>query len=141
MWEAYFCSVFEMAENSRDARRREDLASFAQYNLDPTDLRDAAKWDDLSRDEDWENNSVYGLQRFELVEATQFRYVHKVTYCLYAELWKKHNRPDIGYQIHCHTDMAWWNHPAWNSEVQFEQPKTLMQGDDCCLFIQFLPSK
>jgi hypothetical protein len=141
LWEAYFCSVLEIAEKSRDTRRKEDLASFAQYNLDPTDLRDAAKWDELLREEDWENNSVYGLQSFELVEATQFRYVHKVTHCLYAELWKNHGRPDIGYQIHCRTDMAWWNHPAWNSEVRFEQPKTLMQGDDCCLFIQSLPGK
>jgi hypothetical protein len=47
-----------MAENSRETRRAEDLASFAQYNLDPTDLRDAAQWDILLREEDWENNSV-----------------------------------------------------------------------------------
>jgi hypothetical protein len=141
LWEAYLGSVLEMAEISRETRRGEELASFAQYNLDPTDLRDAAKWDGLLREEDWENNPVYGLQDFELVEATQFRYAHKVTYCLYAELWKKYGRPDIGYQIHCRTDMAWWNHPAWNSEVQFEQPKTLMQGDDYCLFIQSLPGK
>ena len=141
LWQVYLGSVLEMAENSRETRRAEDLASFAQYNLDHTDLRDAAKWDGLLREEDWENNSVYGLQRFELIEATQHRYAHKVTYCFYAELWKKHGRPDIGYQIHCRTDMAWWNHPAWNSEVQFEQPKTLMQGDDYCLFIQSLPGK
>lgn len=141
LWEAYYGSVLEMAENSRGTRRAEDLASFAQYNLDPTDLRDAAKWDDLLREEDWENNSVYGLQKFELVEATQSRYVHKVTYCLYAELWKLHGKPEIGYQIHCRTDMAWWHRPAWNPDVQFEQPKTLMQGDDCCLFIQTLSGK
>jgi hypothetical protein len=141
LWEAYLGSVLEMAENSRETRRVEDLASFAQYDLDPTDLRDAAKWDDLLREEDWENNSVYGLQTFELVEATRFRYIHKVKYCLYAELWKKHGRPDIGYQIHCRTDMAWWNRPAWNPDVHFEQAKTLMQGDDCCLFIQTLPSQ
>lgn len=141
LWETYLNAVLEMAENSREARRAEDLASFAQYNLDPNDLRDAAKWDDLLHEEDWENSSVYGLQNFELVEASQFRYVHKVTYCFYAELWKKHGRPDIGYQIHCRTDIAWWNRPAWNSDVEFEQPETLMQGDDYCLFIQSLPSK
>ena len=140
LWEAYLGAVLDMAENSRAARRAEELASFAQYNLDPTDLRDAAKWDNLLREEDWENNSVYGLQEFELVEATRFRYAHKVTYCFYAELWKQHGSPEIGYQIHCRTDMAWWNRPAWNPEVQFEQPKTLMQGADCCLFIQSLPN-
>jgi len=139
--EAYYGSVLEMAENSRETRRVEDLASFAYYNLNPTDLCDAARWDDLLREEDWENNPVYGLQEFELIEATQFRYEHKITSCYYAELWNKQGRPDIGYQIHCRTDMAWWNRPAWNPEVQFEQPKTLMQGNDCCLFIQYLPGK
>ncbi|HSQ18134.1 MAG TPA: L-2-amino-thiazoline-4-carboxylic acid hydrolase [Anaerolineales bacterium] len=130
-----------MAEDSRQTRQAEDLASFAEHHLDPHDLRDAARWDDLLRQQDWQNNSVYGLQAYELVEATPCRYVHKVTRCYYAECWHKHGRPDIGYQIHCRTDMAWWNRPAWNADVQFEQPKTLMQGDDCCLFIQTLPGE
>ena len=141
LWEAYLGSVLEMAENTREVRRTEDLAAFEQHGLDPTDLRDAAKLDDLLREEDWENNSVYGLQSFELVEATKDRYVHKVTYCDYSELWKEQGRPDIGYQIHCRTDMAWWDRPAWNPKVRFEQPKTLMQGQDCCVFIQSIPKK
>ncbi|OGO07615.1 MAG: hypothetical protein A3K46_00170 [Chloroflexi bacterium RBG_13_60_9] len=141
LWEAYLGSVLEMAENSRETRRAEDLESFSHFGLDPTDLRDAAKWDGLMREEDWENNSVYGLQKFELVEATRLKYIHKVTYCLYADLWKEHGRADIGYQIHCRTDSAWWDRPAWNCEVRFEQPKTLMQGDDFCLFIQSIPTK
>jgi len=140
LWEAYFNSVLEVAENSREKRQIEDLASFTQYGLNPGDLRDAAKWDELLREEDWKNNSVYGLQDFELVEATKFNYVHKITHCLYAVLWKEHGKSDIGYQIHCRTDMAWWDRPAWNPEVRFEQPKTLMQGDDYCLFIQSLPN-
>jgi hypothetical protein len=141
LWETYLSAVMTMAENSRDERRVEDLESFRQHNLDPKDLRDAARWNELTREEDWENNSVYGLQDFELVEATRNRYVHKVTRCYYAELWKNHARTDIGYQIHCRTDMAWWDRPAWNPEVRFEQPKTIMQGDEYCLFIQYLPEK
>lgn len=139
LWESYFTAVMEMAERTREARRVEDLASFAQYHFDPNDLSDAARWDAILREEDWEENPVYGLQAFELVEATRSRYVHKVTACYYAELWNDHGLPDIGYQIHCRTDMAWWNRPAWNPQVRFEQPHTLMQGDDCCLFIQYLP--
>jgi hypothetical protein len=139
LWNAYLGSVLELAENTREKRREEDLASFAHYGLDPADLRDAAKWDEILRGEDWENNPVYGLQDFELVEATEHRYVHKVTRCLYADLWKEHGKTEIGYQIHCRTDMAWWDRPAWNLKVRFEQPKTLMQGNDCCLFIQSLP--
>ena len=49
--------------------------------------------------------------------------------------------PEIGYQIHCHTDQAWWDRPAWNPQVRFEQPKTLMQGDEYCLFVQYLPEE
>jgi hypothetical protein len=139
LWKAYLGAVLEMAENSREMRREEDLASFAQYGLDPTDLREAAKWDGLLREADWEHNPVYGLQDSELVRATECRYVHKITRCLYADLWKEHGRPDIGYQIHCRTDIAWWDRPAWNPKVRFEQPKTLMQGDEYCLFIQYLP--
>ena len=107
LWEAYLGSVLEMAENTREKRREEDLAAFAQYNLDPTDLRDAPKLDIFLREEDWENNPAYGLQNFELVEATKNRYVFRETYCLYAELWKQLDKPEIGYQIHCRTDMAW----------------------------------
>jgi hypothetical protein len=139
LWDAYQESVLEMAECTRETSKVEDLPSFAEYHLNPHDLRDAAKWDELGREKDWENNPFYGLQTFELVEASKFRYAHKVTSCYYAELWKMHRKADIGYQIHCRTDSAWWNHPAWNPEVQFEQPKTLMQGDEYCLFVQSLP--
>jgi len=139
LWDVYLESVLEMAESTRGTRRAEDLASFAEYNLDPGDLRDVARWHELWREKEWENNPVFGLQEFETVEASQYRYAHKVKSCYYAELWKKHGRPDIGYQIHCRTDMAWWNHPVWNPEIQFEQPKTLMKGDTYCLFVQTLP--
>lgn len=129
----------KIKENEIHLRAKEELESLAKYGLNSSDLRDASKWVELLRQEDWENNPVYGLQDFELVEATERRYVHKVTRCRYAELWKSHGNPEIGYQIHCHTDIAWWERPAWNPKVRFEQPKTLMQGDDYCLFIQYLP--
>jgi hypothetical protein len=138
VWDAWMQAVLEMAASSRDERRQEDLALFAKFGLDPGDLRDAASLDDLLREADWESNPVYGLQSFELVEATPNRYVHKVTRCYYAELWKACGKPDIGYHIHCQTDQAWWDRPAWNPDVRFEQPKTLMRGDDCCVFIQYL---
>lgn len=140
LWRVYFEAVLKMAADTREARAQGELQSFAQHGLSPTDLRDVARWHELLREEDWENSPVYGLQDFELVEASERRYVHKVTRCLYAELWQAHRYPDIGYQIHCHTDFAWWDRPAWNPRVRFEQPQTLMQGDNCCLFIQTLPA-
>lgn len=123
----------------RDKSALKDLASFAQYGLNPQDLRDVAKWEEITRAEEWETDTAFGLQDSELVEATERRFVHRVTRCRYAELWREQGRPDIGYQVHCRCDAAWWDRPPWNPNVRFEQPKTLMQGDDCCLFVQYLP--
>jgi hypothetical protein len=78
---------------------------------------------EITRAEDWEDDPAYGLQDSELVEATERRYVHRITRCRYAELWQEQGRPDIGYQIHCRCDVAWWDQPAWNSHVRFEQPR------------------
>lgn len=139
LWRAWVEAVLEMAEGSRENLRQEYLAEYARYGLDPDDLRDAAKLHEYSRRDDWEDDPTYGLQDSVLVEASPTRYVHKITRCLYAELWKAQGRPDIGYQIHCATDRAWWDRPAWNPRVRFEQPQTIMQGDACCLFIQYIP--
>lgn len=141
LWGVYHRAVKDMAERTREARRFEDLALFDQYGLDPADLRDAAKLDEILREANWENNPVFGLQNFELMEAKPDRYVHKVTRCLYAELWKEQGKPEMGYQIHCRSDEAWWDHPAWNPEVRFEQPETLMKGSPACIFIQYLLKK
>jgi hypothetical protein len=138
MWDIYFNAVIETAERSREIRKKEDLASFDKFNLNPKDLRDVAKWEELMHEEEWENNEAYGLQDMEIVEATKNRFVLKVTRCRYAEIWRELGHQDIGYEIHCHTDYAWWDRPAWNSNVRFNQPKTIMKGDDCCLFIQVL---
>lgn len=139
LWEGFFKAVMKKAEDSRESRRGEELESFARYKLDPGDLRDVARWNDKTWEDEWEDNPAYGLQGFETVEASERRYEFKVTRCRYAELWKEQGHPEIGYQIHCHTDQAWWDRPAWNPRVRFEQPKTLMQGDEYCLFIQYLP--
>lgn len=139
LWEVYFNAVLNMAEESREERRKEDLESFDRFNLNPESLKDFAKWEELINEEGWENNEAYGLQDIETVEATNNRFVNKITRCRYAEIWRELGFPEIGYEIHCHSDYAWWDHPAWNPKVRFKQPKTLMKGDDCCLFILFLP--
>ena len=139
MWENYQEAVREMAESSREERRLEDLESFKEHHLDPADMRDMAAWYTVLKEENWDTESLYGLQERELVESTRTRFVQKVTRCYLAELWKKHGMPEVGYQIHCRTDAAWWDRPAWNPAIRFKQPKTLMQGDDYCLFNQFLP--
>ncbi len=139
MWEVWFEAVQKMAETTRDEREKEDREAFARHGLSPEDLRDAAKLDKIALEEDWEQNPAFGLQDIETVEATERRHVSKVTRCVYAELWQEHGRPDIGYQIHCRTDIPFLDQPVWNPKVRLERPKTLMQDDDSCLFIQYLP--
>jgi hypothetical protein len=139
LWEAYHAAVHEMAESSRETRRAEDLASFAQYQLDTENLADTAKWYALTNQEDWRNNPLFGLQEREVVEVSRGRYVQKITGCYYADLWKAQGLAEVGYQIHCATDPAWWDRPARNAKVRFEQPQTLMQGAESCLFIQYIP--
>ena len=139
LWDAYQESVRELAESSREERRKDDLESFKKHGLDPADLSQMAIWYKLLDEENRETDSLYGLQDREIIESTPTRYVEKVTRCYLAELWKRHGLPEIGYQIHCRTDAAWWDRPAWNSEIRFEQPQTLMQGHDSCIFIQYIP--
>jgi hypothetical protein len=139
LWDAYHESVREMAESSRETRRREDLESFKKHDLDPENLIDMAEWYRILDEENCETEPLYGLQERQVVETTSTRYVEKVTRCFLAELWKEHNLTEIGYQIHCRTDTAWWDCPSWNPSIRFEQPQTLMQGADSCIFIQYLP--
>jgi hypothetical protein len=139
LWERFFKAVMKKAEETRESRREEELASFAHYQLNPENLRDVARWIDRTLEDEWEDNPAYGLQAFEPIESNERYHAFKVTRCRYAELWKEQGYPEIGYQIHCHTDRVWWDHPAWNPQVRFEQPKTLMQEDEYCLFIQYLP--
>jgi hypothetical protein len=141
LWDVWMHAVMELAENSRDSMRQEALQEFEKHGLNPEDLRDAAWLDDYSRNAEWETNPAYGLQDFELVEASEKRYVHRVTRCLYAELWKAQGKAGIGYHIHCQTDRVWWDRPAWNPRVRFEQPQTIMKGAPFCLFIQTIPEE
>ncbi|MFW9873166.1 MAG: L-2-amino-thiazoline-4-carboxylic acid hydrolase [Candidatus Thorarchaeota archaeon] len=138
MWEVYFNEVLKMAEKTRQERRKEELELFEKFSLSPQDLRDVAKWEELVNEQNWKINEAFGLQDKEIINATKNRLEMKVTRCRYAEIWKEFGFPEIGYQIHCRTDFAWWNRPAWNPNVRFEQPKTLMNGDKYCLFIQYL---
>ncbi|KYK35736.1 MAG: L-2-amino-thiazoline-4-carboxylic acid hydrolase [Theionarchaea archaeon] len=140
MWETYFEAVFKIFENSRETRKKEDLESLSEHGFDPSNFKDVAQWYRILN-EDWETNPNYGLQDWEIVEATESRCVIKVTRCRYAELWKEYRHPDIGYQIHCRPDEIWLDHPAWNPTVRFSHPQTLMQGSDYCLFIWYLPEE
>ncbi|MFX1480239.1 MAG: L-2-amino-thiazoline-4-carboxylic acid hydrolase, partial [Promethearchaeota archaeon] len=103
MWEVYFNEVLNMAENTRQERRKEELELFEKFSLSPQDLRDVAKWEELVNEQDWKINEAFGLQDKEIINATKNRFEMKITRCRYAELWKEFGFPEMGYQIHCRT--------------------------------------
>jgi hypothetical protein len=137
LWERYYRALMESMEDSREKRKEEELQSLSEQGFDASDLRDIVQWYTLYNEDMYENPN-FGLQDWEIVKASKSRCEIKVTRCRYAELWKAHHRPDIGYQLHCRPDEIWLDRPAWNPCVRFEHPKTLMQGDDHCLFIHYL---
>lgn len=61
MWEVYFNEVLKMAEETREERREEDLELFKRFNLNPQDLRDVTKWEELLNEYNWEDNKAFGL--------------------------------------------------------------------------------
>ena len=137
LWDSYVQAMSEIIENSRGTRREEELRELEELGFHPDDLRDIVRWY-TRHNEDMYNNPNFGLQDWEITEAEKSRCEIRVTRCRYAELWKQQKRPDIGYQLHCRPDETWLDRPAWNPCVRFEHPKTLMQGDDHCLFIHYI---
>ena len=87
------------------------------------------------------NDPNFGLWEMEVAEATERRCALRITRCLYAQFWRELGHAEIGYQIQCRCDFAWVDRPAWNPAVRFECPATLMQGDDYCLLVQYLPDE
>lgn len=57
----------------------------------------------------------------------------KVNECAHAEAFKQLNSCDIGMKMICMGDHAVVE--GFNPEINFERPKTLMAGDECCHFI------
>lgn len=138
LFETHFQAVTTALETSRPEREKLERGSFERHGLNPADMRDVAKWYQVSAEEGWENDPNFGLWEMEIAEATERRCALKITRCLHAQFWRELGHAEIGYQIQCRCDFAWFDRPAWNPAVRFKCPATLMRGDDYCLLVQYL---
>jgi hypothetical protein len=71
-----------------------------------------------------------GSHEWTKVESSDSRQTYHFTQCLWADLFRYFNAPEIGYMMCCEGDEA--TAQAFNPEFRFSRSKTLMQGDDCC---------
>lgn len=66
----------------------------------------------------------------EIIQETDKVFELKVTECIWAKAFQKHNADDIGFAAVCYGDYSWPK--GFNPKIRMERDKTLMQGHDCC---------
>ena len=79
----------------------------------------------FSLKKDWE-----GILKMEVVEDTETAFELKVTECIQAACFIKHDSADIGYANVCWGDYAWAE--GFNPKIKLVRDKTLMEGDSYC---------
>lgn len=96
-------------------------ADFAQMALPKRDLSAVMSllWDHVGEDLDY------------TVEAQTPTHLQiKVTRCIWADEYLKHNAGDVGFAFSCCWDYGFCQ--GLNPAMRFTRTKTLMHGDDCC---------
>ncbi len=66
----------------------------------------------------------------EVVQESDHVFELKVTECIWAKTFQKHNANEIGFAAVCYGDYSWPK--GFNPKIRMERDKTLMQGYDCC---------
>jgi len=66
----------------------------------------------------------------QVLENTSDIRIMKVTKCLWAQIFREAKAEDFGYAIACYPDYA----TARTQNLSLDRDKTLMQGQDCCMF-------
>ncbi len=80
--------------------------------------------------EQFRGENYKDLLTMEVVNDTEVEFELKVTECIWASTFLKQEAGEIGFAAVCYGDY-WWP-KGFNSHIQFERDKTLMQGHDCC---------
>ena len=96
----------------------------------------------LSKGKSWRPSDIFGhsafsvtstdenLLDYEVLEDTNRKFAVKITKCRYADFYRGHGEPGIGYAMHCALDFG--EAEAFSSDIILKRTKTLMQGDSCC---------
>ena len=80
--------------------------------------------------EQFRGENYKDLLTMEVVIDTDTEFELKVSECIWASTFLKKEAGDIGFASVCYGDY-WWP-KGFNTKIQFERDKTLMQGNDCC---------
>jgi hypothetical protein len=78
-----------------------------------------------------------GILEYDVLEDSERRFAVKIKRCCYADFYRGHGYPEIGYALHCSLDLG--EAKAFWPEIRFTRTKTLMQGDDHCNHCYKLP--
>ena len=70
---------------------------------------------------------------YEVIRKNENALEVKVTKCIHADTFKKLNATQIGEKLICSGDVSATE--GFNPKIEFQRPKLLMAGDDCCHFI------
>ena len=73
-----------------------------------------------------------GALEMEMLEQTEDRLSWDVKRCKYAEMYKAHGLEDFGVLLSCGRDYALFE--GFNSQIQLDRTKTIMEGGDVCDF-------
>lgn len=96
-------------------------------------------WEEISESEDRTDPEYLfrlfddNVHDYDVIEKNRDRLEVKVESCKHAETFKKFNAADIGRRMICAGDRAVVE--GFNTEINFERPEVLMDGDDSCHFI------
>jgi len=71
-----------------------------------------------------------GILEYDVLEDSERRFAVRIKRCRYADFYRGHGYPEIGYALHCALDFG--EAKVFWPEIIFTRTKTLMQGDDHC---------
>jgi len=71
-----------------------------------------------------------GILEYDVLEDSESRFAVRIKRCCYADFYRGHGYPEIGYALHCSLDFG--EAKVFWPEIIFTRTKTLMQDDDHC---------
>lgn len=114
-----------------------DIAHRARLSVHQERMRELAAQNPPKRPAEVFGHSAYsvsaadpGILEYDVLEDSERRFAVKIKRCRYADFYRGHGYPEIGYALHCYLDFG--EAKAFWPEIRFTRTKTLMQGHDYC---------
>jgi predicted hydrocarbon binding protein len=68
----------------------------------------------------------------DVLDQSEDRFDYNITYCAYAEMYKKIGLKELGFILSCNRDLAFIE--GFAPDIELKRTKTLMEGADFCDF-------